>query len=151
MSSEDDQLQELPDGLVEELGRLYRRPVPVPAERDRVILSGARAQMAKRRRLRLVMRLGGAAAAVAAVVALVLRTPEIPDAERQVRPAVAVKPRDVNRDNVVDIVDAYLLARKIEKGDVAQTQWDFDGNGAVDRKDADAIANEVVSLGGAVR
>jgi hypothetical protein len=151
MANENDQFQDLPDGLVEELGGLYRQSVPVPVERDRVILAGARAQMAKRRRLRLVMRLSGAAAAVAAVVALVMRTPEIPDAEKQVRPAVAVKAQDVNRDGVVNIVDALLLARKVEAGGVAQTQWDFDGDGVVDRKDADSIANEVVSLGGAVR
>ena len=151
MPNEDDQFRDLPDGLVEDLGGLYRRPVAVPAERDRLILSCARAQMAKRRRLRLVMRLGGAAAAVAAVMALVLRTPTVPDVEKRVRPAVAVKAQDVNRDGVVNIVDAYELARRVESGGVAQTQWDLDGNGAVDRKDADAIAVEVVSLGGAVR
>lgn len=149
MRMEDDQFRDLPDGLVEDLGGLYRRPVAVPAERDRLILSGARAQMAKRRRLRLVMRLSGAAAAVAAVVALVLQTPTIPDAEKQVRPAVAVN--DVNRDGVVDIVDAYVLARRVEAAGVVQTQWDFDGDGVVDRKDADAIAADVVSLGGVVR
>ena len=151
MPSENDQFQELPDGMVQELGGLYRRPVAVPAERDRVILAGARTQMVRRRRLRLLMRVSGAAAAVAAVVALVMRTPEIPDAEKQVRPAVAVRAQDVNRDGVVNIVDALLLARKVEAGGVAQTQWDFDGDGVVDRKDADSIADEVVSLGGAVR
>ena len=134
MPNGDDQFRDLPDGLVEDLGGLYRRPVAVPAERDRLILSGARAQMAKRRRLRLVM-----------------RTPTIPDVEKQVRPAVAVKAQDVNRDGVVNIVDAYELARKVESGGVAQTRWDFDGDGAVDRKDAEAIAIDVVSLGGAVR
>jgi hypothetical protein len=151
MPKDDDQFRELPDGLVEELGGLYRQSVPVPGERDRVILAGARAQMAKQRRLRLIVRWGGLAVAAAAVVALVLRTPTIPDAEKQVRPAVAVKAHDVNRDGAVNIVDAYLLARTVEAGGVAQTQWDFDGDGAVDLKDADAIANDVVSLGGAVR
>ena len=151
MRTDDDQYQELPDGLVEELGRLYRKPVAVPAERDRVILSSARATMARQRRLRLMIRWGGLAVGAAAVVALVVRTPTIPDAEKQVRPVVAVKAQDVNRDGVVNIVDAYVLARTVDKGGVTQTQWDFDGDGAVDQKDADAIAAEAVKLGGSVR
>ena len=151
MKDDEEQLQDLPERLVEELGGLYRKPVGVPAGRDRVILSSARATMAKQRRLRLMIRWGGLAVGAAAVVALVLRTPTIPDAEKQVRPVVAVKAQDVNRDGVINIVDAYMLARTVEKGGVAQTQWDFDGDGAVDRKDADAIAAEAVKLGGSVR
>src|SRR5688572_24264872 len=114
MRTDEDQFQELPDGLVGDLSRLYRKPVAVPAERDRVILSSARATMARQRRLRLMIRWGGLAVGAAAVVALVLRTPTIPDAEKQVRPVVTVKAQDVNRDGVVNIVDAYVLARTIE-------------------------------------
>ena len=50
-------------------------------------------------------------------------------------------PRDLDGNGKVDIVDAYLLASGLKDGDV-------NGDGVVDRRDAEALAREVVSIGG---
>src|SRR3954466_10739682 len=53
----------LPDPLATDLSRLYARPdVRVPADLDRLITNSARAHLAGRGRLRLLLRGGGAAA-----------------------------------------------------------------------------------------
>lgn len=41
----------------------------------------------------------------------------------------------------LDVVDAYLIASGLQKNDV-------NGDGVVDRRDAEALAREIVSLGG---
>ncbi|MBI5364999.1 MAG: hypothetical protein HZA53_17610 [Planctomycetes bacterium] len=46
----------------------------------------------------------------------------------------------------VDVLDAFQLAREVERG-VAEARWDVDGNGRVDREDAHAIAVLAVRIG----
>ena len=53
---------------------------------------------------------------------------------------------DVNQDGRVDILDAFQLAREIQSGAALPTALDFNGDGVVDRSDADVIASEAVSL-----
>jgi hypothetical protein len=53
---------------------------------------------------------------------------------------------DLNRDGLIDIRDAFQLARELESGRAQAPALDFNGDGAVDRADADAIAAEAVSL-----
>jgi hypothetical protein len=58
---------------------------------------------------------------------------------------VAAGPDDLNSDGRVDIVDAYLMARSIERGR-SERAWDRNRDGRVDRGDVDRIAFAVVSL-----
>src|SRR4051812_26271822 len=113
-SSPDDD-PDLPAGLVDALGGLYRRSVDVPARVDAAILSEAKSAYARRRRFWLVARAGGAAAAVAAaaVVVLVLYL----DRNRTSSPVAAtghVLSGDVDGNGRVDILDAFVLARKVD-------------------------------------
>jgi len=50
---------------------------------------------------------------------------------------------DVNRDGRVDIVDALVLAREIDAG---RGMLDLNGDGVVDRRDAEVIATDAVKL-----
>jgi hypothetical protein len=53
---------------------------------------------------------------------------------------------DITGDGDLTIVDAMVLARRIEARRPLVEQWDFNTDGRVDRSDADAIALNVVSL-----
>jgi hypothetical protein len=47
----------------------------------------------------------------------------------------------------VDILDAFLLARRIESGGPLDAGWDINGDGRIDGDDVDAIAFAAVRLG----
>lgn len=55
---------------------------------------------------------------------------------------------DFNRDGVVDILDALALARAVEAGTLLTAQFDLNGDGIIDRADADRVAALAVSLNG---
>ena len=73
-----------------------------------------------------------------------VRPPSPPAAPRVAR-VVAAGPSDVNSDGRVDIVDAFLMARSLERGR-SERSWDQNRDGKVDRGDVDRIAFAVVSL-----
>ena len=108
-----------------------------------MILSAARIRLSRRRRVVAIVRWGFAAAA-AALVVLVLRVNLVhaPSA-----PQVA-QAGDINHDGRVDILDAYIVARGIAHHDPLPAQWDVNGDGVVDQKDVDFIANQAVHVSG---
>jgi hypothetical protein len=53
---------------------------------------------------------------------------------------------DLNRDGVVDMLDAFALARQLEQGRAPRLQWDVNGDGVVDERDVQALAARAVSL-----
>jgi len=53
---------------------------------------------------------------------------------------------DLNRDGVVDMLDAFALARQLEPGQAPRPQLDFNGDGRVDERDVQALAAQAVSL-----
>lgn len=55
-------------------------------------------------------------------------------------------PEDVNRDSVVNILDAFQLARELRSGAPLPPAFDFNGDGIVNRADADAVAADAVRL-----
>lgn len=67
--------------------------------------------------------------------------------------AVATSSADLNADGTVDIIDAYLLARRIERerGTLDVAKLDQDADGALTRADVDAIAMIAVALPGRPR
>ena len=89
----------------------------------------------------------GAAAAAAAVVALAVRVAHSPGPTGSPRPQLA-RLADVNHDGRVDILDAYLVARRIADKQPLDPAWDINGDGVVDQKDVDLIANMAVSVSG---
>ncbi len=141
----------IPQELARDLAGLYGKNVAVPADAESRILARARARFAKRTR-RTAWYLGAAASAAAAIVVACVLVTTIRESEPvreashfAAREAVA-RPEDLDRNGTVNIVDAMLLARRIESSAASDTSWDVNGDGAVDRADVDAIAMLAVSL-----
>jgi hypothetical protein len=148
---DDDQPElRLPSALADDLVRLYRPRIDVPAAVDEAVLNAARQRLAQVRRRRLVFRWATAGMATAAAVALAFWAVDrtgTPKASQS--PVVqAVYTADYDQNGRIDILDAFGLARRIEAGDGVDRQWDVNGDGVVDRKDVDAIAMKAVSVSG---
>lgn len=58
---------------------------------------------------------------------------------------------DINRDGQLNILDAYLLQRKIENAASLEAAWDLTRDGQVDASDVSAIAAQSVKLEGGPR
>ncbi len=61
-------------------------------------------------------------------------------------PAAGLVVEDVNHDGRVDILDAFALARQIERGSVPARTLDLNGDGVIDRRDVEIIVAHAVSL-----
>jgi hypothetical protein len=133
-----------PQGLIDDLRALYGAEVPVPADVDRQVARLARRRLAGgRARTMTIWRLAPLAAAAAVLLALgawtLLRAPHAAP------PALAAR-EDVDGNGRVDILDAFLVARRIESGQPPPKAWDVNGDGVVDQADVDAIARAAVAL-----
>jgi hypothetical protein len=126
--------------------------VTVPPAQDAALLAlaGPAAGRIRGRRRARWAGAGATLAAVAAALALAfLRSPEDRSAAAPIALAAA-GPMDVNGDARTDILDAFAVARAIERGDAAgHPGWDVTGDGRVDDADVDALAAAAVALGGA--
>lgn len=141
MHNDSDQ-SDLPDSLKGDLQRAYARTPQVPPTIDAAILNAARGRMRRFRPARTLLIWGGGAVTAAAAVlavALYLRQSGTP-------PAVGTSARDVNRDGKVDMLDAYVLARRVDANVPANGALDLNSDGKVDRLDADVIARDAVRL-----
>lgn len=158
------QFDTLPPALVEALREMDGPAVLPDAERDADVLSGARRHLAqhaggpsrKRRNWRLFIggAAGGAVAAAAMVgIVVLLGDPAAePPTQRdvaQVTPnspqPTAARPGDLNLSGNLDILDAYTLAKQIERGD-APNNADLNSDGQIDQQDIDWIAHRAVAL-----
>jgi hypothetical protein len=135
--SEDD--LRAPAPLVKALRDLHRERVLVPGQVDSAILAAAARNLAKGR--------GRSwqwlSAAAALVVAGWLAWMQL---------GTQIAREDVNRDGRVDILDAFVLSRRISSGGVQGIQWDLNRDGVIDKRDVDLIAKRAVRLakGGAL-
>ncbi len=143
----------LPPGLRSALRDLHRPRAALPPGFDKAVLAAARGQWARQRRHRLIIRLVPLTAAAAAIGLIVwLGGPWDGPAERgSTTPAahslVSRTPlKDINGDGRVDVLDAFMLARQVETGQVTGLRWDFNDDQVVDRRDVDAVALAAVRL-----
>src|ERR1700736_1831159 len=104
---------ELAPRLREALVRLRDPRIAVPAMIDELILSEARRTFHHRRRTWTVVRWAGSVAAAGAIIALVLGVLVWQGHGRPAARPQLAQLADVNHDGRVDIVDAYVVARKI--------------------------------------
>ena len=136
-----DQQHEAPPLLLDELRRSFGHTPGVPTEVDTAILNDARSGFHRRRRFALAARWVGAAGAAAAaviVVAVNLRS------NRPAAPAVA---GDVDRNGTVNILDAFALAKKVQRPRAAVAAWeDVNRDGVLDQRDVDQVAQQAVRL-----
>ncbi len=134
-------LDMLANGLASDDG-----PEIPPSRHDAILaLAHERARLARKadkkpRPLRWLM----PAAAVAAAVIMVVALPNLRTAD-EATPGTALA-GDVNGDGTVNIVDALVLARRVESGAEAALRWDLNGDENVDRGDVEQVALAAVSL-----
>ncbi len=118
-------------------------PIAVPAAQDRALRAAAAARAAairpRRSRRPALLAVVAAAAAVLALVAV--RGVFSGESSRTVAAG------DVNGDGRVDVVDALVLARAIDRGGPMPDGCDVDRDGTVDGADVNAIAGMAVSIG----
>ncbi len=146
---------QVPPALVRDLRALQAPPSAIPPTTDEAIFARARRQMSGRRRSRLLVRWAVPPAAAAAVIMWVvfnpLVTPDVDDSPNiEAADPVATRQiadhRDIDGNGRVDILDALALARHIKDNRVAEQPWDFNGDGAIDRRDVDTVAQSAVRL-----
>lgn len=149
---------ELPEEVVDRIRRHSGASVPVPPAVDEAILTNARRHLAAVRASRpaavvprrvfrktVLTVVTASLMIVAAVWQFRLRPPEDP-AARVANAGRPTDPDDVNRDGRVDILDAFTLARRVERGEPFSADQDRDRDGRVSRADVDELAGRVVML-----
>ncbi len=118
-------------------------PIEIPAAQDRALRAAAVARAAAIRPRRSGRRVAMVVAAcAAAVLALVAVRGVFTGAARH-----EVAAGDVDGDGRVDVVDALVLARALDRGAPMPGRCDVDRDGTVNRSDVDAIAGMAVSIG----
>lgn len=133
-----------PERLVSDLRRLAGRPAALPMFDARSV---AARHFAARRAAKMRFALGGVGAAAAAGIALaVWLWPQSVVPASPGTMAAAMR-EDLNNDGRVDMLDAFVLARANADG-TSKAEWDFSGDGRVDRADVDALALSAVGLAG---
>ena len=138
-----DERAELPAPLLSALRRLGEPP-EAPPELDRAVLEAAapalaRARVRRRRRIALV----GLPLAAAAAAALFLLVPRAFEARHEAPHLGALE--DLDRSGRVDVLDAFRLARELERG-TAPRGADFTRDGRVDRDDVEHLARLAVRI-----
>ena len=136
-----------PNRLVEALRSLHNQRPLVPPSVDEAVLGQARAHLkdgAEKATAKVVRFPSWTFAAAAAVVVLGLAVGLLLNQHRSRPPVVARE--DVDRNGKVNILDAFALARKLQRGGTAGAQLDLNGDGVVDQGDIDWVAARAVKL-----
>jgi len=153
MSEDREQFQvEVPQRLLDDLNAAYGRTPRVSGEVERAILSSAGARLMgirARNRWRVAVSWGAGIAAAAmlliAIRVVILPRYESPQPVARQTQSPASQPRPT-------MLDAYLLARRIQLGEKLSKQWDLNSDGVVNQADARVMAQAAVKLeGGAVQ
>ena len=55
---------------------------------------------------------------------------------------------DINDDGVVDVIDNYLFAKRLQSEDEIASHMDINQDGNIDTVDLEALSNQIVALGG---
>ena len=117
----------------------------MPREVYDTIMESAYRHFRHARRRPRILRWSAAAAAIIIVSVLVTNVFRKEDSAR-LHTAGAVLAEDIDRNGMVNIIDAFKLARHIESGRKLKTGWDINNDGQVNRGDVDYVANVAVRL-----
>jgi hypothetical protein len=139
--SEDPGEEGMPALLRADLVQLDQLRTAIPGRLDARILSSAKSGYSKRMIFRRPGRWLMVAGTLAATVAILL----VLHAEH-LTPLFRLAREDINRNGKVDMLDAYVLAKKIDAGEKLDPKWDVNGDGVVDQADVDWIANAAVHI-----
>ncbi|MEN6578378.1 MAG: dockerin type I domain-containing protein [Phycisphaerales bacterium] len=146
----DDLQRQVSDRFRSDLRGLFEPTGSVPPQVDGAILEQARRRLTKRRPMILRFRWAAGIAAAAAVIALVAVLHMQPATRRPQSVARVTGPEsriDLDGNGRVDILDAFRLAKGIESRGPADSNWDINGDGRINRADVDTVAFAAVRLG----
>jgi len=87
-----------------------------------------------------------AAAAAVIIVAFSLDLTKQPKPTKDSLSVVEAQAEDIDQNGRVDILDAFKLARHVETADRTEKEWDFNGDGLINRSDVDVVAFAAVRL-----
>lgn len=137
--------------LSADLNALFEPQIGVPPEVDHAVMDRANKHLAplqsgKVKRLRIHWGWRIAAAAAVIILAFSLDLTKQPDPATDSFSISKAQAVDIDRNGRVDILDAFKLARHIETADRTETEWDFNGDGLIDRSDVDMVALAAVRL-----
>jgi hypothetical protein len=141
----------IPSKLSADLKALFEPKVGIPPEVDRAVIDRAHKQLTpiesgKRKRLRIHWGWRIAAAAAVIILAFSLDLTKQHDPKTDSLTLSKTQPADIDQNGRVDILDAFKLAKHIESAGTTETEWDFNGDGLIDRSDVDMVAYAAVSL-----
>lgn len=140
-NSHHEDVEQLPDQMLEDLQSMFDAKVLVPPDLDQQILNQATQRLGSvRSRRRRRYAVPWAAAAAVAIVAAGTWWSASETA------SVQVAREDVDANGRVDIMDAYILAGRLREQGAVDPKWDINSDGKVDDQDVDAIAMTAVSL-----
>jgi hypothetical protein len=140
-----------PPAFVAALQRTPKQALFIPPTVDEAVLRAAREHLVRPEHARFTWfdwRPWLAAAAAAVLLLLVIW---LPSAKSARTPGLELS-QDLNHDGRVDILDAFILARKLEAGAMEDRRLDLNGDGRVDQADVASLAARAVKLdkGGAL-
>lgn len=152
MSSHPD-IPPVPDDLARRLRALHP-PVPLPAHIDEAVLSHARRAATRRTWQRRVLIAAPLAAAAGLTIAVWVAWPGKAVRSLRVPPPSVASERapqaplagDLNHDGTIDMLDALVLAQRIQRATPAPGD-DQNKDGVIDTRDIDTLAMLAVDLG----
>ncbi len=151
---EDESQIEMRQEFTDDLEALFSPNGGVTGEVDRAILDMAAGKFAKRSGMRIIRRIATGVAVAAVVMVGVMVWHGRADVVEQTPGSADVAfngqnnfaPEDVDRNGQVDILDAFVLARRMKQADIMDIKWDVNGDGLVDQDDVDGVAMVAVKL-----
>ncbi len=141
----------IPERLRRDMRELYSPPRGVPLEVDMAIVNGAEKRLSKRKGRRNILR-WVATGAAAAVIIMALSVSDLWRSRQESSPVDPAKKtaqfvrEDIDCSGRVDILDAFTLAKMVEKGGEMPGDWDMNADGVVNKDDVDSIANTAVKV-----
>jgi hypothetical protein len=130
--------------FADDLGKLFEPQGSVPADIDRAVAEAARRHLARPVRKLWWLKWTVPATAAAAIILACVWWLAPTDGPQPAQPIAVAE--DVDGNGTVNILDALVLAKRIEAATASESQWDLNRDGLVDRQDVDVIAMAAVRL-----
>lgn len=130
--------------LSRDLKELYQPQASLPAELDGLIMNRFRQSQTRRIRLHWIRYAAAAMVLLALGLIWMQRHHAIPKPSAQL--AAARLPMDIDRNGTINILDALQLAQHLDTSPPSPSDWDFNTDGILDRRDVNLIAHHTVRL-----